>query len=313
MRQILLIASLVVLLGTYTGASFAQESDGLEQHTMRFAGRERTYLVHTPSGLISDAAPPLVIALHGRPGNGRGMARLSQLNDVADRHGFIVVYPDGIGGEWTEHMDLVDPDAARRAHSPNDVAFLIALADRARTEFHSDPRRTYVAGFSNGGFMALRLACEQPRRFAAFAVVGAALHTVIADRCSRGEAPLLMIHGDADPSIPYQGVAVRDQRGRPTQVMLSVPETAEFMVRRNGCDTTGVMSPLPQTGNSDGTSVQRFEPSGCSSAYVFYTVSGGGHTWPGVRMLPEDVLGPTNMDFNAGEVIWDFFAAHPRP
>ena len=41
-------------------------------------------------------------------------------------------------------------------------------------------------------------------------------------------------------------------------------------------------------------------------------VIGGGHTWPGgLQYLPESVIGKTSREFNASEVIWQFFKAHP--
>lgn len=295
------------------GAAQAQD-EGFQERSMRFAGRDRDYLVHLPPDYDPQRSTPLVLVLHGRIGNGRGAAAISGMNDVADRNGFIAVYPDGIGGEWTEHMDLVDPEAARRARSPDDVDFLTALADRLEADLNADPARTYVTGFSNGGFMTLRLACERPNRFAAFAEVGAGLHTVIADRCRRGSAPILMIHGDADPSVPYQGVAVGDSRARAQKVMLSIPESAEFLMRRNGCDTTGRNETIPQSGASPQTSVRVFHAAECPQGkeVVLYTIEGGGHQWPGMRALDESRFGPVNMDFSASEIIWQFFSAHTR-
>lgn len=281
---------------------------------MRFGGRARAYFVHLPPDYDAQRQTPVVFMLHGRIGNGRGAAALSGMNAVADSNGFIVVYPDGIGGEWTEHMDLVDPAASRRSRAPDDVAFITALADRLETELNADPTRTYVAGFSNGGFMTLRLACERPNRFAAFAEVGAALHTVIADRCAGGSAPVLMIHGDQDRSIPYSGVAMLDERHRATQVMLSVPASAEFLMRRNGCDTAGRNETLPQSGASPQTRARIFSAADCPPGreVILYTIEGGGHQWPGMRALDETQFGATNMDFNASEVIWQFLSAHTR-
>jgi polyhydroxybutyrate depolymerase len=306
--------ALVFALLAATGVASAQDSDGLQERSMTFGGRTRDYLVHLPPTYDAERPTPVVLVLHGRIGNGRGAAALSGMNNVADRNGFIVIYPDGIDGEWTEHMDLVDPTAARRARAPDDVAFLTALADRLETELNADPARTYVTGFSNGGFMTLRLACERPTRFAAFAEVGAALHTVIADRCHRGAAPVLLIHGDRDPSVPYNGVAVTDPRSRPVQVMLSVPDSAEFLMRRNGCGNAGRNETLEQGDGSPQTLVHVFRAADCppGKEIILYTIEGGGHQWPGMRALDETRFGPVNMDINASELIWQFFSAYAR-
>jgi poly(3-hydroxybutyrate) depolymerase len=45
---------------------------------------------------------------------------------------------------------------------------------------------------------------------------------------------------------------------------------------------------------------------------IFYKVIDGGHTWPGQPLQPEFVLGRTCKDFNATEVIWEFFARQRR-
>ncbi|MCX6008557.1 MAG: hypothetical protein NTW48_00675 [Chloroflexi bacterium] len=45
---------------------------------------------------------------------------------------------------------------------------------------------------------------------------------------------------------------------------------------------------------------------------VLYAIEGGGHTWPGgLQYLPELVIGKTSREFNASEVIWQFFKEHP--
>ena len=82
-----------------------------------------------------------------------------------------------------------------------------------------------------------------------------------------------------------------------------------WFIHRNGCSMVGATTNFPPRGKSPGTSVIRFAPKDCKKAPVmFWRIDGGGHTWPGVASpAPEDRFGPTNMDINAGEVIWDFF------
>ena len=53
-------------------------------------------------------------------------------------------------------------------------------------------------------------------------------------------------------------------------------------------------------------------PNGCPSAspIVFYIIDGGGHTWPGTAGVMDDKrFGPTNLDLNASEKIWEFVSA----
>lgn len=283
-------------------------------------GRGRAWIVYTPPNYDPARPTPLVVVLHGRPSNAASMAAITQFNAVAARHGFIVVYPDGIDNQWATHFDLIGSDVrigGMRSVAPqNDVEFLTNLADDLRLDFNIDASRMYVTGFSNGGFMTLRMACSASDRFAAFAEVGSALYNEMTQICSRGRpAPLLLMHGSVDPSIPYEGVTVRDpEGGDPIRVTLSVQNTVAHFINRNGCGMAGESARLRELGNSPGTHVIRFTPRGCpeNSQIVFYLVNGGGHTWPGVGNLPES-LGPTNMDINAGEVIWDFFSRQRLP
>jgi polyhydroxybutyrate depolymerase len=282
--------------------------------------RGRAWIVYVPPNYNPAQPTPLVVVLHGRPSNAASMAAITQFNAVADRHGFIVAYPDGIDNQWATHFDLIGSDVrlgGMRSVAPqNDVEFLTNLADDLRLDFNIDPTRMYVTGFSNGGFMTLRMACSASDRFAAFAEVGAALYNEMTEICGRGRpAPLLLMHGSVDPSIPYGGVTVRNpEGGDPLRVTLSVQNTVAFFINRNGCSLAGESATLRELGQSPGTHVIRFTPRGCpdNAQIVFYLVNGGGHTWPGVRNLP-DSLGPTNMDINASEVIWDFFSRQRLP
>src|SRR4051812_47094593 len=99
MRKLLLICTLLIMLTTLHIAIMvqAQSGDSLEQ-TWLFDGRVRSYELHVPEGLTEPA--PLVIALHGRGDDGLGMEALTHFDDLADREGFIVAYPDGLNNEW---------------------------------------------------------------------------------------------------------------------------------------------------------------------------------------------------------------------
>jgi len=71
---------------------------------------------------------------------------------------------------------------------------------------------------------------------------------------------------------------------------------------------------LPDKDPSDGTKVRKEIYGGCRDGVevVLYAIEGGGHTWPGgLQYLPESIIGRTSRDFNASEVIWQFFEEHP--
>ena len=276
--------------------------------------RGRAYLLYAPPTYDPATPTPLVVLLHGRPSNASAMAQISRMNAVAARHGFLVVYPEGIDNEWNAFGDLT----GQRSVAPqDDVKFLETLVRDLALDLNLDRRRIYVGGFSNGGFMTYRLACDAADTFAAFAAVGANLYSVLTDKC-RGSrpSPILIMHGTADPSVPYNGVTVRDADDREIRVSIGSQETAAFFIRRNHCSLAGASTTFPERGQSPGTHVIRFVPKDCDAGapVQFWIVNGGGHTWPGVPgVLDESTFGKTNLDVDASEAIWTFFSAQALP
>jgi polyhydroxybutyrate depolymerase len=135
--------------------------------TFEHAGLERSYTLHLPNDTAPTAPAPLVLVLHGRTGTGAGTARLTGFDERADAHGFLALYPDGVGNEWSYAHGIPG------YQGPDDAEFLMALIDDIAARYPVDLDRLYVTGISNGGFMVQRLACEFPDRFAAFASVAA--------------------------------------------------------------------------------------------------------------------------------------------
>lgn len=297
--------------------SFLFSPDNFRLPQAQSRGRSRSWIVYAPPEYDPTQPSPVVVLLHGRPSNGGGMAAMTGMNEVARRNNFIVVYPDGIDNEWNAQFDLSARDISlggRRSTLPqDDVGFLKTLMADLAVDFNVDRRRLYLGGFSNGGFMTYRMACSAADTFAAFAAVGGNLYLELSEHCRRSPpTALLMMNGTADPSVPYEGVTVTNpQGGDPIRISFTMQEAVAAFIRRNGCNLSGRSTTFAEGGGSPGTHVVRFEPSGCPAGadIMFYIVNGGGHTWPGRTRIPAE-LGPTNMDMDAGEVIWDFFSAH---
>ena len=113
----------------------------------------------------------------------------------------------------------------------------------------------------------------------------------------------IAFHGTDDPIVPYHG-------GRTvvpfhSYDFLPVPEWAANWAKKNGCGDDP--ESIPPIGKVSGV---RY--TGCDGdvEVVFYTVNGGGHTWPGGDELPKWLTGPTNMDVNASEMMWEFFSKY---
>jgi polyhydroxybutyrate depolymerase len=263
---------------------------------------DRTYRLHVPAFFGSPPRRPLLIALHGLGGSGPTMAASSGLSAEADHYGFAVAYPSALGHRWN--------DGRVGAAAPDDVAFLDTLVSdvAGRTAI----TRVFVAGMSNGGFLALRLACERSGRYAGFAAVSASLPAAVQPHCAPSADPAVMIvHGDADPLVPFGGGADRVD-GAP---VLGVPATANYYAEQAGCPahwSTRSFDLVPR----DGTSIAVWNAQPCRGEPVNVTVwqvLHGGHAWPGSRMLVPASwrVGRTSHEFSASREIMAFFAALP--
>src|SRR5437879_1570747 len=140
--------------------------------------RTRTYLVHVPPNYDPKKPTPVVLAYHGGGSNAVQMVRFCGLNETADKHGFLVVYPNGTGlleGALTWNGGNCCGFAMQ--HQVDDVGFTRALLDDLGKVANVDPKRVYATGMSNGAILAYRLASELSDRIAAIAPVGGPMGT----------------------------------------------------------------------------------------------------------------------------------------
>lgn len=264
----------------------------------------------TAAQTVVSAAWPVVLALHGGGGDGLAMDRLTSLREVADNAGFLLVYPDGVGGNWNDGRPEVGATA-------DDVRFIRDLLDELATLYTIDPQRIYATGMSNGGHMCFRLAYELSDRIAAIAPVAALLSAPLSRTLPPRAVPALVIAGDADPICPYDGGRVGGtltDRG----VVISAAETERLWTRTWGVLPPPVRDDLADLAPDDGTRAERHSfalPADPATAvFVLVTVRGGGHTWPGgFQYLATGIVGPTSRDFSASRLIWEFFRRHALP
>jgi len=262
-------------------------------------GLTRSYLVHVPPG--AGARPlPVLLVFHGGGGHADGMDRLTHLNSVADRYGFIVVYPEGIETSWADGRGNTPAD--RRGI--DDVGFVAALLDRLASQVAMDSARVYATGISNGGMFTQRLGCELAQRLAGIFPDAGLMPAPIAPRCHPAR-PLTVIeaHGTADPLIPYAGGHDRGRGGGGD--VLSAEETIALWGRLDSCSATPRTEVLPDTAH-DGTRVHidMFEGCAANATVALYTIESGGHTWPGgLQYLPETLIGRTTHQFDLSELI----------
>ena len=168
-------------------------------HTIVVGGLSRTYLTVAPQTLTGH--PPVIVLMHGLLMNATGILDVTGL---ADRTGpAVIVAPDGWHHSWNAG-GCCGP--AYRA-GINDVAFIrAALAQVLAANPAADPARVYAVGFSNGGRMAYRLACDLPGSFAGFLAAEAvpvqgclALHPLGITIVAQQDDPLLSVDANQAP------------------------------------------------------------------------------------------------------------------
>jgi polyhydroxybutyrate depolymerase len=247
-----------------------------------------------------------VIVLHGGQGTGGRIRRTLGLDVFALSSGRVMVYPDGIDGHWNR---------LRPAQTgPDDPAFILALVNKLVADGISDRHRIFVMGFSSGGILALRLACEHAEAFAGVGAIAAELPAEIVTTCKPSRPiPMVLVNGTADPLVPFLGgkASLTDDKGE----LASTEATLAAFAAANSCATTPrTVSPLPDRDPNDGSrvAVERF--TGCKAPVELVRVNGGGHTIPGRRTISNRgvAVGAQNNDFDSGRLIFDFFRHMPR-
>ena len=283
--------------------------------TIKVGELERSYELFVPKSLPASDSVPLLLVLHGGGGTGKGMQYLTLggFNTLADRDGFLVVYPDGLKKNWNDGRMVPSSEAHRM--KLDDVGFLKAMIAALKQEFRIDPQRVYSTGISNGAFMSARLAIEAADVFAAIAPVTGSLPTVEGVRPGPSEPiSVLMINSTEDTLVPMGGGAVGFKR-TPRGTCIPVVEAVQFWAQANGCATGSTVLDEPDRDPVDGTRVKKhsFEGGLDGTEVVLLEIIGGGHTWPsGAQYAPEFLVGKTSKELDACRLIWDFFKAHPK-
>ncbi len=270
-------------------------------------GLTRTFIIHIPNHLNS--SPYLLIALHGGGGNGKDMEKLTLwgFNHLADKYGFIVIYPDGIGHHWNDGRNLSQYETQKA--NINDVKFISSLIDYAARNYDINRKKVFVTGMSNGALMTYRLAYEIPNKIAAIAPVDGAIPiNIYRNETPKGSIPVLMINNVDDPILPWNG-GYAHFGSRKLGKVLSVEGTAEFWAEVDNCSLVMEKKYLPDKVNDGTRPWERIYRNNTTGMVVeLIGIDGGGHTWPsGYHYLPQSIIGRTCNDFNACDVIWEFF------
>ena len=275
---------------------------GTAEHAVQIGGNSRSFLLHVPPRrprrLGRAAAYSLVIVLHGSGAEGETVRKMSQMDGLSDSARFLVAYPNGSKGPLGFRSDWNAGECCGSAEGRNvdDVAFVRALVENVATRMPVDRDRIYVAGFSDGGRMTYRLACEMSEQVAAIAVVAGSLADAHCQ--TRRPVPLIAFHGTGDRDVSYGDSSYTAPRQPPLPASVGAPPAVRFWSAENACKGASF--------KRHAAHVVQTQFEGCKADVVLYTIESGLHAWPGGR---SDGQEPTTEVSASAEAV-RFFASH---
>jgi len=270
-----------------------------------FGDVQRYYLVQP---VASEGLHPVVILLHGGTEDAEQAWRQTSLPTLAAQNNFVFVVPNALNRHWNDGRGAV---LAGKPSTADDVAFLREVIDSVLRDHQGDPRSVFMVGASNGGFMTMHFACAGvfPLRAAANAISD--LPVDQQQSCRSPQIPWLSMNGTDDPLVPFAGMkpgtVIRKQE---QPALLSADDTFSFFALRAGCQPVLKSERLAHSVAADPTYAEVRKCSGnggiASMQYVFH---GAGHALPNMQYGPlvQHVVGRSNQDVDAGQIIWSFF------
>jgi polyhydroxybutyrate depolymerase len=264
--------------------------------TITWQNSDRAFITYVPSSYSITDTVPLVFALHGLGDIASNFESFMGMNAVADTANFIVVYPQALVDPLTNNQTAFS-SGINFFSGVDDVGFVNALIDTLVNQYNIDTTRVYATGFSMGGFMTHRLACQLSDRLTAVASVSGQMAMSIPPNCNPvKEIPLMHIHGTADGTVRYNGYD--------SLQMLSVDSTLAIWQMNNGCtgEPTLVYSLPNNAPDNFITTAYRWIDCNNNSEILLYKVDSADHQW---------FYEPAS-DFDAATEIWKFFMRHPN-
>lgn len=248
--------------------------------TFANAHGRRDYRLYLPAGYDGAGAPrPLIVMLHGCTQSAEDFAVGTRMNALADRHGFLVAYPQQIGNaNHAKCWNWFRPEDQRG--DAGEPSVLGGIARQVAGEYRVDPRRIFVAGLSAGAAMAVILARTQPDLVravgvhsglpyasahdvpSAFAVMqGRSAGAARASSADTVGVPMILFHGDADRTVaPVNADTLAAAALNP----------GLYVVQERGANGNG--HAYTREIATDASGIRRFER---------WTVHGAGHAWSG--------------------------------
>lgn len=278
----------LVLLTAPTFAAMTRSRTSYQTYNCTINGIERTYKLYLPANIQPDA--PLVFVLHGYGGS-FDLDHVG-MNEVAERHGFAVCYPQGAkDGRGKPCWNVGYPFQADMAI--DDISFLSKLARQLQKRHNLSRKNTFCTGMSNGGEMCYLLAYSKQTTFRAVAPIAGLTMAWMPEKYTRTRPiPLFEVHGTQDRTSEWTG-DLENKGG--WGAYIAVPDAIDYWVKRNSCDKEEHEQLPLKTANANQVIAHRYTDTEHGNDVWLYEIVGGGHTWG-------------EKDLDIAEEIWNFFS-----
>ena len=241
------------------------------------ANTNRTYILHVPNTYSGDQPVPLVIDFHGFGGSGQGERNSSSYVAATAGDGAILAFPSGLSDGAGPGFNF----GPCCVSGVDDIAFARAMVAQIQASACIDDKRIYAVGFSNGGGMSYKLACDAADLFAAVAPAAFDFTVETVDTCLPSR-PISVVaqRGTNDPVVPFNGAFIGVVPSHP-MTNLGAQATFDKWAELDGC-----LGATEDIGNNCVTRSQ------CKAGVeiTLCTIQGGGHQpgnanvlWPLLR------------------------------
>ena len=218
----------------------------------------REAIVYKPNGAIEGIA----LFLHGAPGSAKKVSKLFDAKTISNSEHLLSVAPEGSNESWG--WESINSANASNA----DVDFILNLLTQIRAEHDVVTDKVYVFGYSAGGFMAYKLACQIPEHLTSVVTLAGQFRGDFTACSTLTSVTLHHLHSPQDREVPISG--------RSTGAIKSVTETLEHWLKINGCSETFTRVEHPKViSESSGSETQIWE--GCAKGVRFTSLNNVPH------------------------------------
>lgn len=303
------------LLGALCGWCTTTLNAGtLETIEIEVGNDERHFTLFTPSSYDPEVPTPLVFGIHGYTSSAEEHQLVTNLDQVAEDRGVLVVYPQAINNDWFP------------GHVPaNNLDYLMKVYDETVAVRNVNKEIVGLSGLSQGAAMSMTLAAAEPSRFSSIVTVAGSRFFTEDDVPVPSNVPevpdqlisRLHVHGTGDLLARIDGGQILDFPLYNHTIIDSVTTWAEGL----GSELEPTLSPIDDEVDDglksevlvfQGRSYHDIDGVERRAETKYVRVLGGGHNWPGDFEGWPELFQPVAMDFSTSEMAVDFILEHPR-